>query len=147
MTKSPIRDCPPARWPEEVRRPPDGDVDASGVVSGHEVAGHRGADATFAGVGVVGAVLGERPAAGPPVHVDVVHHDQARAGGLRGADRRRLQPGELLRPPVIRRVQRLVDDARAARRRRREVRIGDVAGAGLNARHRLAKAGATDDAH
>ena len=147
ITQSPISDCCAGARPEEVRRPPDGDLDAPGVVGGHQVAGHRGADAALAGVGVVGAVLGERPSVGAPVHVDVVHRDQARAGGLGGGDRRRLQAGELLRPAVIRRVQCLVDDASAARRRRREGGIADVAGDGLNARHRLAQPGAVDDAH
>ena len=133
--------------PEEVRRAPDGDLDAPGVVGGHQVAGHRGADAALAGVGLVGAVLGERPSVGAPVHVDVVHHDQARAGGLRGRDRGRLQTGELLAPPVIRRIEGLIDDASAMRHRRREGRIGDVARGGLDARDRLAQPGAVDDAH
>jgi hypothetical protein len=55
--------------------------------------------------------------------------------------------GKLLRPTVVRRVQRLIDDASAMRRRRREGRIGDVAGDGLDARHRLAKPRAIDDTH
>jgi hypothetical protein len=90
--------------PEEVRRPTDGDLDAPGIVGGHEVAGHLGADAPLAGVGVVAAVLSERPSVGASVHVDVVHRDQPRIGGLGGGDRRRLQAGELLRPAMIRRV-------------------------------------------
>jgi integrase len=45
------------------------------------------------------------------------------------------------------RLQRLVDDASAARRRRREGGVGDVAGDRLNARDRLAQPGAVDDAH
>src|SRR3954464_13420185 len=40
-------------WTEEVRRPPDGDLNASGVTRGHQVAGHRGADAPLAGVRVI----------------------------------------------------------------------------------------------
>jgi hypothetical protein len=132
---------------EEVRRAPDGHLDAPGVVGGHQVAGHGRADAALAGVGVVRAVLGERLSVGASVHVDVVDHDQSRAGALRGGDRRRLQAGEILSPAVIRRVQCLVDDARATGRGCREGGIGDVAGERLDAGHRLVKPGAVHDAH
>ena len=147
MTQSPISDCAPARGPKKSEARPTVTWTRSASWGGHEVVGHLGADAALAGVRVVGAILGERPSVGAPVHVDVVHRDQARAGGLRGGDRRRLQGGKLPSPAVVRRVQCLIDDVCAARRRRREGGIGDVAGDGLDAGHRLAKAGAVDDAH
>src|SRR3954454_21185097 len=132
---------------EEIRRTADADLDAPGVVRGHQVTRHRGAHATLARVRVIAAVLGERASVGPSVHVDVVDHDQPGTGGLRGGDRGRLQAGELLRPAVIQGVQRLIDDPRAARRRGRKGRIADVADHRLNALERLAQPGTVDDAH
>jgi len=57
------------------------------------------------------------------------------------------QAGELLRLAVIGRIQCLIDHASAARRRRRERSIGDVAGDRLNAGNRLPQPRAVDDPH
>ena len=54
-----------------VRGAADRDRDASGVVGGEQVARHPPAELAFLGVGVVGAVLGERTPGGASVQVDV----------------------------------------------------------------------------
>src|SRR4029079_8127528 len=65
---------------EVVRGAADRDLDAAGVVCREQVQRHPAAELSFRGVGVVGAVLGERAAGGASVHVDVLHAHQAGAG-------------------------------------------------------------------
>jgi hypothetical protein len=81
ITQSPISDCPPARGPKKSDARP-AVTWTWGVVRGHRVVGHRGADAALAGVGLVGAGLGERPS--------VVSH----SGGSSSSSRKRTARGE-----------------------------------------------------
>ena len=64
----------------------------------HRAFGHPGAQLAFLGVGRIGAGLGKGLAGGTPVHVDVLHADQPRAGGLGGCEHPGLQGGEQLHP-------------------------------------------------
>ena len=98
---------------EVVRGAADRDLDAAGVVGGEEIARHPRAELALRGVGVVGAVLGERAAGGAAVHVDVLHADQPGAGGFGGSEDAGLQGGELCGPLVVGRVEGLVDDGGA----------------------------------
>ena len=61
---------------------------------------------------VVSAVLGQRLPVGAPVHVDVLHADQPRAGGFGGGEDTGLQGRELRRPLRVGRAEGLVDDGR-----------------------------------
>ena len=111
---------------EVVRGAADGDLDPSVLVGREELAGHPSAQLALLGVGVVRAVLGERSSGGPPVHVDVLHADQAGAGGLGGRQHPGLQGGELRGPLGVGRVERLVDDAGTAGSCGGEARIAGV---------------------
>src|SRR4051812_48751426 len=106
---------------EVVRGAADRDLDAPGLGCGEEVAGHPGPQPPFGGVGGVGTVLGERSAVGAAVHVDVLHADQAGAGGLSRGEYAGLQWGPLRRPLVVWRVEGLVEHGGA---------LGDGAGEG-----------------
>ena len=111
---------------EVVRGAADGDFDPSGLVGCEELAGHPSPELALLGVGVVRAVLGERASGGPPVHVDVLHADQAGAGGLGGGQHPGLQGGELCGPLGVGRVEGLVDDAGAPGGCGGEARIAGV---------------------
>ena len=108
---------------EVVRGAADRDLDAAGVVGGEQLARHPAAELSLRGVGVVGAVLGQRASGGAAVHVDVLHADQAGAGGLGGGEHAGLQARELCGPLGVGRVQGLVDDAR-----RRGLTVGGEGG-------------------
>ena len=72
-------------------------------------------------MGVVSAVLGERAAGGPSVHVDVFHADQPGPGGFGGGEHAGLQGRELCGPLGVGRVEGLVDHGGA---------VGDGGGEG-----------------
>ena len=111
---------------EVVRGTADGDFHASVLVGGEELARHPPTQPALLGVGVVRAVLGEWSPGGPPVHVDVLHADQAGPGGLGGSQHAGLQGGELRGPLGVGRVERLVDDAGTPGSRGGEARIAGV---------------------
>src|SRR4029079_1379190 len=58
----------------------------------------------------IGAGLGQGLAVGAAVHVDVLHADQAGPAGLGGGQDAGLEGGEQFHPPVVGRVDGLVDD-------------------------------------
>jgi hypothetical protein len=95
---------------EVVRGPADGDLDASGLVGGEQLARHAGAQLALLGVGRVRVGLGQGQAGGAAVHVDVFHADQPGASGLGSGEHAGLQAGEALDPLVVGRVEGLVDD-------------------------------------
>src|SRR4051794_5777050 len=95
---------------EVVRGAADRDFDATVLMGGEQLAGHPSAELALLGVGVVRAVLGERLPGRSPVHVDVLHADQAGAGGFGGRYYPGLQGRELRGPLGVGRVEGLVDD-------------------------------------
>src|SRR5215212_5882825 len=97
-------------WTEEVRCSPDGDPHPAARVGLHQLFGHPGADLTFAGVGCVGQVLGERTAVRGTIHVEVLHRYELRPSGRGTLYHPRLQRGEQLGPLVVGRVEGEVDD-------------------------------------
>jgi hypothetical protein len=115
---------------EVVRRPPDGDLDASDPMGGEQVLGHPAAEFALPGVRPLWVRLGER-CGGTSVHVDVLHAYQPSAGGLGGGEHPGLQSRKLGQLRGVRRVEGLVDDRRALGHRGGE---GGVAG--VPAHHR-----------
>ena len=96
-------------------------------------------------MGVVGAVLGERAAGGPAVHVDVLHADQPGAGGFGGGEHAGLQGGELRGPFVVGRVEGLVDHGGALGDGGGEGGVAGVAADDLDVVGHAGVAGAVDE--
>src|SRR5215212_8723844 len=95
---------------EVVRCTPDRDPHLAAFVGLHQHFGHPGADRTFACVGSVGQVLGERTTIGRPVHVEILHRYELRPCARRSLQHSCLQQGAQLRPLVVGRIEGKVDD-------------------------------------
>jgi hypothetical protein len=132
---------------EVVRRPADGELDASrGAVD--QRGGHPRADAALAGVGPERAVPGQGPAVDRgAVGVDVLQDHEPGAGRLRRGEDAGLQAGELLGPPVVGGPEHLVDDPRPLRRGGGEARVARVAADHLDAGRHAGAPAAVHDAH
>src|SRR5918998_4164733 len=118
---------------EEVRGTPDSHPYPAACVGLHQLLGHSGADCTFAGVGGVGQILGERAAVCGTVHVEVLHRYELRPGGCGTLDHPRLQWWKQLGPLVVGWVEGEVDDRSPRAGLSGEVGVRGVASCDLDA--------------
>ena len=132
---------------EVVRGASDGDRHSAGLVGVEQLGGHPAAELSLLGVGGVVAGLGQWPAGGAAVHVDVLHADQPGPVGLRGGEHAGLEGGELLHPTRVGRVQGLVDDLGAVGDVDGELWVGGVAADDLDLIGYAGGAGAVDHPH
>src|SRR5215217_4615015 len=130
--------------PEEVRCSPDGDLHPAAFVGLHQLFGHPGADPTFACVGGVGQLLGERTAVCGPVHVEVLHRYELRPSARRALKHSCLQPREQLGPFVVGWVEGKVDDRSSLAGLSGEGLIRGVASYDLHAMRYSSSAAAVD---